>query len=223
MKPSVPPTLALAILAALLPLLLLAGCGPCGNGGGHSGFSKERTASRRMSEFDFYCSLRPPRADAPRSAKDAELAPAFAPAVYAAMKARGYKVHLVTYAWERPADPFLPVSGGLPGGYGLRNFFGSPALDTAASLTAFRSAETNANTRGAGRAGYGLRHFFGFDDPAGAPRTGTRSAVVWETQRGEFFLVDSYYSSPVWLGGADWLEKVRFYDPAAVSVKLVKS
>lgn len=218
-------SVALAATVALLSLLLLAGCGPCGSGGGHSGFSKDRAGSRRMSEFDFYCSLRPPRADAPRSAKDADLSPAFAPTVYAAMKARGYKVHLVTYAWERPADPFHPVSAGLLAGYGMRDFFGTPALDTAATLFAFRSAGTNANPRGAGRAGYGLRHFFGFDDDAqpAAPRTGTRSAVVWETRRGEFFLVDRYYASPVWLDGADWLQKVRFYDPAVVAVKIVKS
>lgn len=180
-----------------------------------------------MSEFDYYCSLRPPQAGVPLSSKDARDVQAFAPAVFAAMKSRGYRVHLVTYAWTRPADPFYPVSrGGLPGGYGLRDFFGTPSLTTVVAMNTTPSAAVDGNPRGAGRAGYGLRNFLGLGGGgarAPRPRPGTRTAVVWETRRGEFFLVDHYYATPMWVDGANWLDKVRFYDPAAESVENVES
>lgn len=74
--------------------------------------------------------------------------------------------------------------------------------------------------------GYGFRDFFGTsleDDGAGRTVQGQRAAVVWETRGGEFYLVDHYYANPMWLEGTTWMDKVRFYDPAAVSVEVDKS
>lgn len=139
-------------------------------------------SSRRMSEYDFYCTLHPPRTVADPAAGPRP----FAPTVYDAMKGQGYRVHLVRYRYERSADGFGRFSG-----YGFRDFFGGGP------------------STGAGGAGGTLR--------------GQRSTVVWETRRGEFFLVDRYYAAPIWLEGVNWLEKMRFYDPAAVSVEVEKS
>lgn len=205
--------------------LLLAGCGPCaGPGGSGDGKSVRTTATRQQSEYDYYCTLHPSAGEHGLSKNDRHQA--FAPTVYAAMRARGYKVFLVHYTWRRAGDPSYPVSGGLPGGYGMRDFFGTPTADMVATQPTARSAAANNNASVGGRAGYGFRHFFGLDaDDAESPQaaTGTRAAVVWETRRGEFFLVDHYYASPVWLDGDNWLEKVRFFDPAAAAVEVTKS
>lgn len=143
-------------------------------------------APRSQSEYDFYCGIRPP------SASETSIAASrpFAPTVYDAMKARGYKVYLVRYWFERPSDGFGGYGGSI-GGYGFRDFFGTSG-----------SSKT---------------------PPSSRTSTGQRDAVVWETRQGEFFLVDRYYASPLWLDGSDWLEKMRFYDPAAIKAELAGS
>ena len=169
------------LLLLTFTLLGLAGCGSGERVSGPAGKDGPSPApARRQSEFDFYCSLRPSRTgNGPRP---------FAPAVYGAMKSNGYRVYLVRYRYERPADGFGSF-GGI-GGYGFRDFFGGPGIETATG---------------------------------GRTNSGQRVAVVWETRRGEFFMVDRYYATPLWLDGGTWLEKVRFYDPAAVSVEVEKS
>lgn len=109
------------------------------------------------------------------------------------MKARGYKVFLVRYRYERPdAGAFGALGGGNRAfiGYGFRDFFGTPAAENAPARQTVAQAQ------------------------------GQRAAVVWQSRRGEFFLVDRYYADPRWLEGETWLEKLRSFDPNAASVEI---
>lgn len=186
--------------------------------------------ARRPSEYDFYSSLRPRRAD-PHVAADGtavagDVQP-FAPTVYQAMKTRGYQVYLITYRYSRPADPFGPNTGGLLAGFGLRDFFAMPAItapsamDPSSKATKAAPGTTPTPVRNPPR--NALVAALGIERPP-SPRviTGQRAAVVWETRRGEFWLVDRYGGVPTWLDGATWLDKVRFYDHAADGVTMVE-
>ena len=50
-----------------------------------------------------------------------------------------------------------------------------------------------------------------------------REVVLWETKRGEYFLVDGPYAEPVWVPGKSWIERVRFCDPKAHNIAEVRS
>ncbi len=228
-------TVSLVLLASVL-----AGC--CCGRPRRTESGKNAVAQRRVSEFDFYCSLRP--ADRRTAGKETI---AFTTVVFEAMKARGYKVYLVRY------DAGLPPARVRPAGYGFRDFFGSSS-QPGESLQAQPFAYS----------GYGMRDFFGdrtaaasssqagpvpgsaADDGsrAGAragngrgtrhrqtsggaaattERRGDRQVVVWETRRGEHFLVTGPYAEPVWVAGQSWLERVRFCDPSAQAIAGVES
>ncbi len=232
------------VSAVFLSLLLvsLSGCS-CSEKPRREPAGKNAVAdgTRRKSEFDFYCAMRPPSS---RDTPAGKTTVAFTTVVFDRMKAEGYKVYLVRYG-SRTTAARTPAGRVKVAGYGLRDFFGEA---TAASPSPVQVAY---------QSGYGMRDFWGDraqpgepSSGAGAnesplmthpvhsasakPRPGARSSagttpdwnrevVVWETRRGEFFLVDGPYASPRWVKGQSWLERVRFCDPAAAAVAEVRS
>lgn len=185
--------------------------------------------------------MRPPSS---RNTPAGKTSVAFTSVVFDKMKAEGYKVYLVRYGVRATGAPARTRRVKVAG-YGLRDFFGdSTAANAGPVQVAYQSgygmrdfwgdrAEPGQTSSGAGAGEPSLMTHPAHSASAKARHTAhshsgstpdwDREVVVWETRRGEFFLVNGPYASPVWVKGQSWIERIRFCDPAAFSVAEVRS